>query len=134
MLSNTVISETASSGNKESPESAILDHIPPVNSTVPEKISVIQSTDEKPHVLSLENPKVTETAVDAENDSEFDAENDSEFDVNPEESVVIVIQAAIRGFLVFSFFKLYESKTYWLAPILPFIKNYLPGSDNAVKA
>lgn len=126
MLSNTVISETTSSGNKESPESAILDHIPPANSTVPEKISVIQSTDEKPHVLSLENPKVTETAV--------DAENDSEFDVNPEESVVIVIQAAIRGFLVFSFSKLYESKTYWLAPILPFIKNYLPGSDNAVKA
>ncbi|XP_059459840.1 protein IQ-DOMAIN 32 isoform X2 [Corylus avellana] len=91
VLSNTVISETTSSGNKESPESAILDHIPPANSTVPEKISVIQSTDEKPQLSTLENPKVTETAV--------AAEKDSKFDVNPEEPVVIVIQAAIRGFL-----------------------------------
>ena len=126
MLSNTVISETTSSGNKESPESAILDHIPPANSTVPEKISVIQSTDEKPQLSTLENPKVTETVV--------AAEKDSKFDVNPEEPVVIVIQAAVRGFLVFTFSKLYESKTYWLAPVLPFIKNYLPGSDNADKA
>jgi hypothetical protein len=125
VLSNTVISETTSSGNKESPESAILDHIPPANSTVPEKISVIQSTDEKTQLSTLENPKVTETVV--------AAEKDSKFDVNPEEPVVIVIQAAIRGFLVFSFSKLYESKTYWLAPVLPFIKNYLPGSDNADK-
>ncbi|GLT71812.1 hypothetical protein SLA2020_438050 [Shorea laevis] len=91
VLSNTVISETTSSGNKESPESAIIDHIPPANSTVPEKISVIQSTDEKPQLSTLENPKVTETAV--------AAEKDSKFDVNREESVVIVIQAAIRGFL-----------------------------------
>ncbi|KAG7966745.1 hypothetical protein I3843_08G064100 [Carya illinoinensis] len=91
VLSNTVISETPSSGNKEKPESATLNHPLPANSTVPEKVSVIQSTGEKPQLSTSVNPKVIETIV--------AAENESTPDVNLEESVVIVIQTAIRGFM-----------------------------------
>ncbi|KAG2692713.1 hypothetical protein I3760_08G065600 [Carya illinoinensis] len=91
VLSNTVISETPSSGNKENPESATLNHPLPANSTVPEKVSVIQSTGEKPQLSTSVNPKVIETIV--------AAENESTPDVNLEESVVIVIQTAIRGFM-----------------------------------
>ncbi|CAN6722341.1 unnamed protein product [Malus baccata var. baccata] len=53
VLSNTVITETPTSGHKESPESA--------SATVPEKISLIHCSDEKPQLVTPENPKVSET-------------------------------------------------------------------------
>ncbi|KAK3231763.1 hypothetical protein Dsin_003644 [Dipteronia sinensis] len=118
VLSNTVISETPSSVKKEIPESAELNFQPPNNSTVSEKISVVQFTDEKPQLstptdvntpdilekvsvvqfrdekpqLSApENLKVCETIVPDDAESKPDSDLD--------ESVVIVIQGAVRGFL-----------------------------------
>ncbi|KAK2660688.1 hypothetical protein Ddye_007221 [Dipteronia dyeriana] len=122
VLSNTVISETPPSVKKEIPESAELNFQPPNNSTVPEKISIVQFTDEKPQLstptdlntpdipekvsvvqftnekpqLSApenapENLKVPETIVPDDTESKPDSDLD--------ESVVIVIQGAVRGFL-----------------------------------
>ncbi|KAK1554690.1 hypothetical protein Q3G72_015934 [Acer saccharum] len=124
VLSNTVISETPSSVKKEIPESAELNFQPPNNSTIPEKISVVQFTDEKPQLstptdlntpdipekvsvvqftdekpqLSApekapDNLKVPETETIVPDDTE--SKPDSDLD----ESVVIVIQGAVRGFL-----------------------------------
>ncbi|XP_048444242.1 protein IQ-DOMAIN 32 isoform X1 [Pyrus x bretschneideri] len=53
VLSNTVIIETPTSGHKETPESA--------SATDPEKISLIHCSDEKPQLVTPENPKVSET-------------------------------------------------------------------------
>lgn len=103
VLSNTVTLETPS-GNKESPESASFSYPPPASSNVQEKFSAIQSLDEKPQLSTSPKTKVMETIV--------VCENDSKLDLNTEESVVIVIQAAIRGFLVFFFSRLYVSKTH----------------------
>ncbi|KAA8537545.1 hypothetical protein F0562_027153 [Nyssa sinensis] len=69
VLSNTVITETPSSGNKETPESATVDFQTQANSSA-----------------SREN------LCSARDD-------DTKVDVNLDESVLIVIQAAIRGFL-----------------------------------
>uniref|UniRef100_A0A5B6ZFK3 DUF4005 domain-containing protein n=1 Tax=Davidia involucrata TaxID=16924 RepID=A0A5B6ZFK3_DAVIN len=90
VLSNTVISEKPSA-NKESPESATVNFQTQANSTVPEKTSAMQCTDEKPQLSTSVNSKVAETIV--------SLEDDTEVDVNPEESVITVIQAAVRGFL-----------------------------------
>ncbi|KAJ9186482.1 hypothetical protein P3X46_002050 [Hevea brasiliensis] len=91
VLSNTVITEAAYSANKESSESASLNFQSPDTSTVPEKISIIQCTDEKPQLSTFSDAKVSETIVFSKDESEVDAQL--------EESVVIVIQAAVRGFL-----------------------------------
>lgn len=101
MLSNTVIAEAPNSGNKESPESATLNLERPTETTVPEKISVVHCVDEKPPLPTPEYPKGDETVV--------SAEHESEVDTKLEESVVIVIQTAVRGFLVLSISDLFKS-------------------------
>ncbi|KAF2310082.1 hypothetical protein GH714_006480 [Hevea brasiliensis] len=57
VLSNTIITEASYSANKESTESASLNFQSPDTSTVPDKISVIQCTDEKPHLSTLQTQK-----------------------------------------------------------------------------
>ncbi|XP_038717782.1 protein IQ-DOMAIN 32-like isoform X2 [Tripterygium wilfordii] len=91
VLSNNVISETLSSGNKDSPQSANFSFQPAYTSTIEEKISAIQCTDEKPQLPLLVNAKGSETIA-ASN-------NGIEVEVKVEESVVILIQAVIRGIL-----------------------------------
>lgn len=91
VLSNTVILEAPSSGNKESPESAAIHFQTPADSTVPEKISVPQRIDEKPQFSTPVNANVTEAVVVTEKESRIDA--------NVEEIAVISIQAAIRGIM-----------------------------------
>lgn len=103
MLNNTVIAETPNTGNKESPESAALNFETPADTTVPEKISVVHCIDEKPPLPTPEHPKGDETIV--------AAERESEVDTKLEESVVIVIQTAVRGFLVLSISDLFKSMT-----------------------
>ncbi|XP_031270106.1 protein IQ-DOMAIN 32 [Pistacia vera] len=91
VLSNTVISETPLSAKKESPESADVNYQPPNNSSVPEKISMVQCIDEKPQLSTPVELKVSETIVVTDTESKHDSIAD--------ESVVTVIQAAVRGFL-----------------------------------
>ncbi|PRQ27168.1 putative IQ motif, EF-hand binding protein [Rosa chinensis] len=91
VLSNTVITETPTSGNKESPESAPLTFQSPASTTVPEKVSVIQCTDEKPQLVTPENPKVSTT--------EDASEEQSKVEDKLDESAVVVVQTAVRGLL-----------------------------------
>ncbi|XP_059638221.1 protein IQ-DOMAIN 32 [Cornus florida] len=91
VLSNTVISETPSSGNKESPESATFNFQTQANSIVTDKTSATPWTDEKLHLSNPVNSKVSETVI--------STEEDTKVDVNLDESVIVVIQVAVRGFL-----------------------------------
>ncbi|KAL5778168.1 hypothetical protein ACOSP7_011094 [Xanthoceras sorbifolium] len=113
VLSNTVISESPSSVKKESPESAELTFQPPNNSTVSEKIQctdekpqlstptdlntpaipekISKCTDEKPQLSTPEDLKVPETIAPDNTESKPNSDLD--------ESVVIVIQGAVRRFL-----------------------------------
>lgn len=103
MLSNTVTTETPTFGNKEDPESATHNFEAPADSTVPEKISVVHCDDEKPPQLpTAENPKVSDTEV--------TTETEDETNVKLDESIVIVIQAAVRGFLVVYLSDLFKSE------------------------
>lgn len=79
------------SSAKESLESANINFQPPNSSNVPEKIPTIQCIDEKPRLPTPVEvgPKTSETTIKTDAD-------DSPLD----ESVVIVIQAAVRGTLV----------------------------------
>lgn len=127
VLSNTVITETPSSGNKQSPESTAVSFQAPADSTISEKTSEILWT-EGTLRLSTSVPKaatvstlVTETTTEdgvlatkaaieeetlateaaKEDDTsvtEAVTEDDTSVDVNPDESA-IVIQAAVRRFL-----------------------------------
>lgn len=105
VLSNTVITETPTSGHKEIPESATLNFQPPASTTVPEKISVIHCSDEKPQLLTPENPKVSETEPKVSetevkvSETENIAEDQSAVECKLDESVVIVVQTAVRGLL-----------------------------------
>ncbi|CAN4093953.1 unnamed protein product [Withania somnifera] len=58
VLSNTVVSETPST-NKDWPETANANLQTQSNSTIPEKVSVIQWADEKPHFLTVEKSQVS---------------------------------------------------------------------------
>lgn len=92
MLSNTVISEVPSSDNKESPESVSADYQIQAKAGLPEKSSEMQWTDEIPQLSASINSKFVEpVAV---------AEVDTKLEIQPDESVVTVIQTAIRRFLV----------------------------------
>ncbi|XP_010263935.1 PREDICTED: protein IQ-DOMAIN 32-like [Nelumbo nucifera] len=91
VLSNTVMSEAPSTGNKESPESTTIDFHPPTNLTVPEKISVSQGADEPPQLSTTTSPKVPDPLIASDDVSKVDP--------NLEESVAIFIQTAIRGYL-----------------------------------
>ncbi|XAR64174.1 hypothetical protein NMG60_11024418 [Bertholletia excelsa] len=92
VLSNTVISETPSSLNKESPETATINFQTQPNTNFPEKTSPVLLSDEKPQILTSDDLKVSDTTVVKSDDKMPD-------NIKPEESVVIVIQAAIRGIL-----------------------------------
>ncbi|KAJ4966471.1 hypothetical protein NE237_018320 [Protea cynaroides] len=91
VLSNTVISETPSTGNKESPESTLISSDPRPNSVVPEKVSEPQWTDEKPELSTALHSREIDPLVAAENTCKIDP--------ILEESVAVVIQATIRGYL-----------------------------------
>ncbi|CAI9777876.1 unnamed protein product [Fraxinus pennsylvanica] len=91
VLSNTVISEVASSANKESPEPTTVNFQVEPNSTIPERTSAVKWTDEKTEVSTQVSPKLLEIIATREDDTGADA--------FPDESIVIVIQTAIRRFL-----------------------------------
>ncbi|KAJ7966841.1 Protein IQ-DOMAIN 32 [Quillaja saponaria] len=91
VLSNSVITETPSSANKESSESTSINFQSPTNSNVIEKISMKEYNDEKPQVPTLADKKTPETVL-------FTG-IESKTDVIPKESVVIFIQASIRAFM-----------------------------------
>ncbi|XP_042493808.1 protein IQ-DOMAIN 32-like [Macadamia integrifolia] len=91
VLSNTVISENPSTGNKESPASTTITATPQPNLTVPEKVSVPPQTKEKPELPTAAHSRETDLPIATEVACKIDR--------NLEESVAIVIQAAIRGYL-----------------------------------
>ncbi|XP_058098787.1 protein IQ-DOMAIN 32 isoform X2 [Magnolia sinica] len=93
VLSNTVISEPLSTSNKESPPTFTNECHAQTNSTVPGKISASQQTDETPHPFT--SAEVNLKAADAP----LAIENASDKDFTLQESIVIVIQTAIRGYL-----------------------------------
>lgn len=80
--------QTPSSAKKESLELTNVNFQPPNISNVPEKIPTIRCIDEKPQLPTPVEPKTSETIIETDAD-------DSPLD----ESVVIVIQAAVRGIL-----------------------------------
>ncbi|XP_019458503.1 PREDICTED: protein IQ-DOMAIN 32-like [Lupinus angustifolius] len=90
VLSNTVITETSSSVNKESSECTSISCQPRAESNVVEKIYTTNFSDENYHLSSLASSQMSETVV---------TKTEREVDVNKSESFVIIIQAAIRGFL-----------------------------------
>ncbi|XP_043713422.1 protein IQ-DOMAIN 32-like [Telopea speciosissima] len=91
VLSNTVISETPSTENKESSVSTIITSIPQPNLTVPEKVSIRPSANEKPELSTALHSRETDPSIATESACKIDP--------NLEESVAVVIQAAIRGYL-----------------------------------
>ncbi|KAM7517242.1 hypothetical protein LguiA_006825 [Lonicera macranthoides] len=92
VLNNTAISDVLPSGNnKESQESIAVNYQVEANSAIPEKPSEMQWKDETPQSTTSVNSKSSEI-IDATEDAK-------KFDKDHNESVIIVIQAAIRGFL-----------------------------------
>lgn len=91
MLSNTVIAEAPSSANKESSECTNFNFQPLPETNVVEKIFTTTFSDEKPQLSSFESSQISETKINV---------TESKVDVNPPESAVIIIQAAIRGLMV----------------------------------
>ncbi|XP_028764985.1 protein IQ-DOMAIN 32 isoform X2 [Neltuma alba] len=97
VLSNAVITDTPSSANKESSECTSINFQPSTETNIAEKRNTTNCPDEKPpplsvasSQLSVASSQLSETVV---------TETESRVDVNPPESVVITIQAAIRGFM-----------------------------------
>ena len=127
VLSNTVITETPSSATKESTECASTAFQSVTRSNVVEKIYTtncsdekaqlydeksllsdekvqlsdekVQTADEKPELSSMPDSQISEAVV--------VTETESNVDVNPPESSVIIIQTAIRRFLVCFSFEVY---------------------------
>ncbi|KAJ1421661.1 IQ motif, EF-hand binding site [Sesbania bispinosa] len=91
VLSNTVIAEAPSSANnKESSECANFNFQPLLEPNVVEKICTTNFSNEKPQLSSFESSQMSESNV---------IETESKVDVDPPESAVIIIQAAIRGLM-----------------------------------
>ncbi|XP_022884735.1 protein IQ-DOMAIN 31-like [Olea europaea var. sylvestris] len=90
VLNNTVISG-APSLNKASSASATVSFQSQPNLTSPEKTSLIQLTDEKIELPAQVSSKLLDTITVREDNPAVKG--------SPEESIVIAIQAAIRGFL-----------------------------------
>ncbi|XP_050388304.1 protein IQ-DOMAIN 32 [Argentina anserina] len=112
VLSTTVITETPTSGNKESPESAPLAFQSPASTTVPEKVSIIQYTDEKPQLLTPEIPRVSATENASGDQSKVDDKLEDENKVDEkleaeskgdgkldESAAAVVVQTAVSGSL-----------------------------------
>ncbi|KAL6995804.1 hypothetical protein U1Q18_005940 [Sarracenia purpurea var. burkii] len=91
VLSNTVISETPSSLDKESPETANVNIQTQSNTTFSEKTSAVARIDERPLLSTIANLEVPDIIV--------GTEDDKMHDINTDESVIVVIQTAVRGFL-----------------------------------
>ncbi|KAL3639092.1 hypothetical protein CASFOL_016999 [Castilleja foliolosa] len=89
VLSNSVSSETPPSVNKESPELPAVSFQVQPDSTVPEKTSIIQLTEEKPELIAQLDSKLSDNIEDV------DCKADSTLD----EPSVIIIQASIRRLL-----------------------------------
>ena len=85
-----------SSSNKESPETAAFSLQIPPNPTVPEKASAMPLADGRTQLSTLMNLEGSDAIVATEDATMHDAD--------PDESVIVVIQTAIRGFLVLTFF------------------------------
>lgn len=157
MLSNTVITETPTSGNKEGSESANVNFGAPADTTVQEKISVVHCNDEKPQLITAVKAEVPDTVIIAENETETGNEKETshekqtknenetgnengtqfekETDAEVEESVVLAIQTAVRVFLVVSLFYFFKYKTELIVAICTdFSSNYIPGSKSTAKA
>ncbi|XP_068639695.1 protein IQ-DOMAIN 32-like isoform X2 [Aristolochia californica] len=98
VLSNTVISELPSAGNKESPEAATADFHVQSNPTIPEKNAVPQWKDEAPPFSSqAPDPNTSDCLLLVEKANKI--ENSISIYSNIPESVVVVIQTAIRSYL-----------------------------------
>lgn len=93
MLSNSVVSELPSAGGKENLEDVNNDFHEQTNSIVSEKTSVAQWADETPELAPADVNEELSAALSV-------TDNDSGLDSNLQESVAIMIQAAIRGYLV----------------------------------
>ncbi|GFS46436.1 hypothetical protein Acr_00g0102220 [Actinidia rufa] len=91
VLSNTIILETPSPLNKESPGIATANVQGQCNATFPEKTSAMLWTDEKPELLTSVNSKVSDTRL--------ATVEDKQHDVKLGESDIVALQASIRGFL-----------------------------------
>lgn len=92
VLINTIISEAPSFTDKESPESIATSLRAQPNFTEPEKASVIQRADEKNKVSAQVDTNLSDIIAAKEDECSTDA--------TLEESSAILIQAAIRGYLV----------------------------------
>lgn len=88
-----MISETAP-GHKENAESVTPNFPPPDELAVQEKISMTKSTDEKFQFSTAVGAEVSESVL--------KKEDDIDNDVDLKKSAAILIQTAIRGFLVIS--------------------------------
>ncbi|XP_057505172.1 protein IQ-DOMAIN 32-like [Actinidia eriantha] len=91
VLSNTIILETPSPLNKESPEITTANLQVQPNTAFPEETSAMLWMDEKPKLLTSVNLKVSDTRV--------ATVEDKQNDVKPDESDIVALQAAIRGYL-----------------------------------
>lgn len=93
MLSNAVMTDAPSSANKESSECVSNNFQLSTDTDIAEKSLTTNFPDEKekPPISAVANSQLSETVV---------TETESKVDVDPPESVVIPIQASIRGFMV----------------------------------
>lgn len=91
MLSSSVTSETPV-GNKASPDSAAISFQTQDSSTIPDKNSVVKWTEEKNQVQIPVESKLSPSIASAKDENETDS--------IPDEAVVIIIQSAVRRFLV----------------------------------
>ncbi|KAG9148997.1 hypothetical protein Leryth_010610 [Lithospermum erythrorhizon] len=116
VLNNTVTSEMPLSGNKATPVSAETDFQYQASSALPEKVPAVVYTEEKSKLSTPVSSKLSETIALSADESIADVKRDEpdasldvlDADVNPDElnddsnldeSVVIVIQSAVRTFL-----------------------------------
>ncbi|CAL1355657.1 unnamed protein product [Linum trigynum] len=91
VLSNNVTSEPPSTANKESIEPASLSYRQQDAPSVPEKISVAECIDEKPALPVPVEEKTSKTIT-------LD-QDEKEADTHVEDSVVIILQSAVRAFM-----------------------------------
>ncbi|XP_027331954.1 protein IQ-DOMAIN 32-like isoform X2 [Abrus precatorius] len=90
VLSNTVITETPSTANKGSSECTSINFQSMTEPAVVEKVCTTNFSDEKPQLSNLASSEMSETII---------TETEAKVDVHLPESVVVIVQAAIRGFL-----------------------------------
>ncbi|KAH1057969.1 hypothetical protein J1N35_036034 [Gossypium stocksii] len=103
VLSNTVVQE-ASTGLEESPETASYVQQSDV-SVAPEKTSTVQYTEEKLQSVAPKDYVEGKSQLSTQEDSKVPepvvaATNEAKDDANVDESIAVVVQTAIRGFLV----------------------------------